>query len=233
MLTQSKEISALRTFRHSGKAGDLIYSLPTLKALGGGILYVPENTHESAGLFSNVRRLIEAQGIECREYPSNYGYQQLAPGIGIDYDLDKGRNEPLKGRTHCIDWYAKAFNVTVNKRHWLKVTPLVKGYRLISLTPRHRQNNTFDWKTVPIHNNTFFIGTYDEWKEWCKLYGYLPYWSTRDLMELAEVIAGASEVFCNQSAVLVLCQGLGIKYYCNFKHGKTNCKLYTQYENEL
>jgi hypothetical protein len=34
----------MNSFRHSGKLGDIIYSLPTVKALGGGIFYVDART---------------------------------------------------------------------------------------------------------------------------------------------------------------------------------------------
>ena len=30
----------VKTFKHSGDLGDIIYSLPTIRALGGGILYL-------------------------------------------------------------------------------------------------------------------------------------------------------------------------------------------------
>ena len=34
----------MNSFRHSGKLGDIIYSLPAVRALGGGIFYVDAST---------------------------------------------------------------------------------------------------------------------------------------------------------------------------------------------
>ena len=30
----------MKTFKHSGDMGDIIFSLPTIRALGGGVLYL-------------------------------------------------------------------------------------------------------------------------------------------------------------------------------------------------
>ena len=35
------------TFKHSGDLGDIIFSLPTIKALGGGILYLDPDAGQS------------------------------------------------------------------------------------------------------------------------------------------------------------------------------------------
>lgn len=196
---------------------------------------MPERGPETDNLFSNMRRLIDTQGIEAIEYPSGHGYMKQDKSIQLNYDLDRARLQPWKGRTPIILWYMAEFGIMLKNwtRPWLKVKPVTKGYRLISLTPRHRQGNTFDWRTVPIHDKTYFIGLPSEWRLFCMEVQFVPYWPTRDMLELAEVVAGADEVFCNQSAVLTLAQGLGVKYYCNFKAGKTNCKLYTPNEHEL
>ena len=37
----------MNTFKHSGDLGDIIYSLPTIRALGGGILYLDPAGGES------------------------------------------------------------------------------------------------------------------------------------------------------------------------------------------
>ena len=34
----------MNTFRHSGKLGDIVYSLPAVRALGGGLMYLDYRT---------------------------------------------------------------------------------------------------------------------------------------------------------------------------------------------
>src|SRR6186713_2528982 len=95
----------VKKFKHNGKQGDVIFSLPTIRELGGGILYIPENTpDECRGMYSNMKVLLELQPSihEVREYPSGLGYMEQAPGIAIDYDLDRARLQPAKGVVHIV-----------------------------------------------------------------------------------------------------------------------------------
>jgi len=47
----------MNSFYHGGATGDVIYSMPTIKALGGGIFYVslPD------GLYNTILPLLESQ----------------------------------------------------------------------------------------------------------------------------------------------------------------------------
>ena len=46
-------MSDIKTFKHSGNLGDIVYSLPTIIALGGGILYL-NNRVEGMRIEKNV-----------------------------------------------------------------------------------------------------------------------------------------------------------------------------------
>src|ERR1043165_8558277 len=109
----------MKTFRHGGKIGDTIFSLPTIRELGGGILYLPEKTPDGCNaLYSSLKELLLQQSYikEVREYPSGLPYMELAPGIPIDYDLDRARLQQLKGRIHLVKRYMDAFDV--NYLNW-------------------------------------------------------------------------------------------------------------------
>ena len=49
----------MKTFKHSGKCGDIIFSLPTIEMMGGGILYIPEHSPIGQNIYSNMKPLLE------------------------------------------------------------------------------------------------------------------------------------------------------------------------------
>lgn len=228
------------SFRHGGKLGDLCYSLPTIKALGGGILYIPETSHESSALYSNIKSLLDLQPYikEVREYPSMLPYLELARGIHIDYDLDKARLQPGKGVIHIVKRYMDAFGIKDPnwKRPWLVLddhpSPIPGNYNLINYTGRHVINDrvphgTFDWKKLvtQCEQPLYFVGSIEEHSEFCKTVGDIPHFPTTDVLSLARVIQHCNSIFFNQSLCTALAQAMGKNYYLYPKPGKRNCIL--------
>jgi hypothetical protein len=247
-----------KTFRHGGKIGDVIFSLPAIRELGGGILYLPERTPDACkNLYSSLKDLLLLQPYikEVREYPSGLPYMELAPDIHIDYDLDRARLQPLKGVVHIVKRYMDAFEINYPgwKEPWLNVETIPfrwsfwqsvkKGpYVLINYTGRHIKNDQMNltsllnWKNVirSIDLPVYFVGLKSEWESFCDLIGQeMPHLRTTNMLELALLIKGAHSVYCNQSATLALAQSLGKNYYLEPKPMKRNCLLYTQNENIL
>jgi len=246
----------MKTFRHSGKIGDIIYSLPTIRELGGGIVYVPENTGECTGLYTNVKDLLLQQPYikEVREYPSGLPYGVLAPDINIDYDLDLARNQPLKGVVHIVKRYMDAFGVDYPgwKEPWLHVEirnsfqnrwwNIEDKYVLINYTGRHITNDQLkitsrvDWKKIieSIRAPKYFIGTKKEWEHFCDITGIFMVWlESDDMLDVALLVKYAYCIYCNQSSILSIAQGLGNTYYLEPKPMKRNCLLFTPNENIL
>lgn len=236
-----------KTFRHGGKMGDVIFSLPTIKALGGGILYLPEKTPDACNnLHSSLKDLLLQQDYikDVREYPSGYPYLKLAPGIKIDYDLDKARNQPKKGLIHIVKRYMDEFGI-VNpnwKEPWLQIDAVrSRDYSVINYTGRHIKNDQtgavskVDWERVvdSIKEPIVFVGLEHEYEWFCENVAIIPHLKTENILQVAEVIAGAKAVYCNQSMCLALAQAIGKTYYLDVKPGKSNCLLYTEKENLL
>jgi hypothetical protein len=83
----------LTTFRHSGKLGDIVYSLPTVRALGGGVFcvdHVAEYLRKSPLGLEAARLMIEL--LETQDYIQ---HAQLYAGGPVDYDLDRFRNKAI------------------------------------------------------------------------------------------------------------------------------------------
>lgn len=235
-----------KTFKHMGKCGDILFSLPAIRELGGGILYIPEDTpDECTGMYSTMKDLLLLQPYihEVREYPSGLAYKQQAPGIHIDYDLDLARNQPAKGRIHIVKRYMDAFGVNYPnwKEPWLKVDnepAKIKGpYTLISYTGRHIKNergeqSKVDWKRVlrSIPGPVCFVGLPDEYYSFRKAYGETMWTPTQSMLEVARLVRDCDALYCNQSSVLAIAQGLSKTYHLDVKPGKTNCLMYTKNE---
>lgn len=233
------------TARHSGKCGDIIYSLPAAKALGVEVMYIPETTDQCSGLYSNMKALLLQQPWlkEVREYPwlgGVYGNYHKDPKIRIDIDLDRHQEHPLRGKQNMVLRYADVFGLKLldHKQPWLTVEgprEIQHDYNLINLTPRFRDNSRVNWKRVYAHipKPVYFIGTVEEHCEFVDKIGKIKHIGTTDLLSFALLIKYCTALYCNQSAALTIAQALGKTYHCEFKPHKTNCKFYTPNEFEL
>jgi hypothetical protein len=239
-----------KTFRHGGKIGDAIFSLPTIRELGGGILYLPERTPDAcSNLYSGLKDLLLQQPFikEVREYPSGLPYMQLAPDIHIDYDLDRARLQPMKGVVHIVKRYMDAFGINYPnwKELWLKVEGdsalKGEGYVAVSYTGRHIKNEQLqitskvNWCQIieSLSVQPYFIGLYSEWVEFSKTRPGTIHLFTKDILDVARIVRDAQAVYCNQSSTLALAQSLGKTYYLDVKPMKQNCLLHTSNENIL
>jgi hypothetical protein len=244
-----------KTFRHGGKVGDCIFALPAIRELGGGILYLPEQTPDGcSALYSSLKDLLLQQSYikEVREYPSGLPYMELAPEIHIDYDLDRARLQPLKGVIHIVKRYMDAFGVNYPnwKEPWLTVGQkpfertwwnIPDEYVLINYTGRHIVNEQLkitsrvNWTEVikSIKKPVYFVGHENEYHNFVNRFTGLPFLKTDNLLQLALLIKGAHSIYCNQSSVLALAQSMAKQYYLDVKPHKTNCLLYTNNEHLL
>lgn len=255
ILLKEKHGNMYKTAKHSGKIGDIIYSLPTIKALNIEVLYIPKNTTESNGLYDNIKDLLLMQPYikEVRPYTSNLPYCVLDEKKPVDYDLDRARLQPMKGVIHIVKRYMDAFGVNYPnwKEPWLVLDQLPsqrpwwsapEDYTLINHTGRHITNDQLkitsriDWHKIvcSIPGPKYFVGTTKEHSDFCKRYDVsLHYIETVSILHLAVLIQKAKAIYCNQSSVLSICQGLGKTYYLEPKPMKQNCLLRTPNENIL
>ena len=231
----------MKTFKHMGKTGDVIFSLPTMKHFGGGILYLPEATAECSSLYSNMRPLLLQQPFieDVKEYPSMLPYGEQVEGIHIDIDLDRHREHALRGKVNMVKRYYEVFKIDADwQSPWLTVEgkrPMNHDYHLINLTPRFRDNSTIDWSRVyrSIQKPVYFIGTPQEHESFVEKYGDIEYLETENLLTFALAIKHSSSLHCNQSAALSLAQALGVIYFLEKKPRKSNCLFYTPNEHIL
>src|SRR5947208_2662564 len=95
-----------KTFKHSGDLGDIIFSLPTVRALGGGVLYLDPTGGELEPLVKEPLKLrthtkLTAAAIDSlrpllllQEYIADVRFWH---GERVDYNLDEFRRSTAKG----------------------------------------------------------------------------------------------------------------------------------------
>lgn len=222
----------------SGGAGDIVFQIKVMKRLGIDTLYVLDaHYNEHITIASTVGKLLHSQGISSFPILNK-------KVIKFKYDLDKFRDVMQHG--HMIKRMLSQFNLSFDnwKTPWLENIPAKQSHDvLINLTPRYRTNSTVNWTAIIDRfidtETTFgFIGLDSEYATFYDQYigdkkYYFPHYKTQNLYEMAQYIQGCDALYCNQSAALAIAQGLGKKYFLEYKPGKFNCLMQTPNENIL
>src|SRR5262245_4479727 len=132
------EGSRMRSFKHSGDMGDIIYALPTIRIVGGGNLFLSKadfTRHQpNAAYLANIGPL-----LECQSYIKSV---QLYDGRAVAFDLDLFRF--IKNDcTNIAVRHLRAFGLPESEidRQWLFVEPKPVAPVLINVTGRYRNRN--------------------------------------------------------------------------------------------
>lgn len=197
------------TFVHGGDIGDLIYAMPTMKALGGGVLaLVPYKVREPF-TESKAQRIIPL--LKQQSYLPEVEYMSSSPQA--TYNFNPFRAKYKNGRT-LASLQSEMFGLngeTVIKP-WLTVDrPVSAGdYKVIFHRSSRYHNPKFPWKRVweRYQKQALFVGMDSEWSSFCKEVGRVEYHRTGDFLELARLIAGARLFVGNQSAPYSIAEGL-------------------------
>lgn len=204
-----------KTFKHSGDLGDIIFSLPAIRALGGGILYLdPEGGRREPlvswgnGLFETTKitpKSIESARplLEAQEYIKEIRYWD---GEYVDYNLDTFRMHVKYN--NLADSHLAAFGLPFSERDsvWIKYPeskgdlPQVKN--LIARSCRYHGNYCF-WETLDreVIANALFIGFKEEYDSFLYTFPHmrdLLRIEVNDLVMMAQIIDNCDLFICNQ-----------------------------------
>lgn len=215
--------------------GDIIYSIPAIRAYGGGAIY----TGISLDHYNCLKPLIEIQeGIT--------GFYHESGGIPKGFiNLEESRYIRTDGM-HLCESFAKALGVIIDyKNGWLTmpdVTIYKKDYAVINITPRYR-DKIFSYKSElsflkkRIIGKILFIGLFEEYKSFVDKYGEERIWWYKidDYLQAAYMIRGAKYYTGTQSSLLAIAEGLGRTY--RYEQSPfpffDNCKIGTTRETIL
>lgn len=225
--------TAIKTFYHSGDLGDIIYSLPTVKALGGGVFYLGPDAHPAMGpreAMTPARADLLIRLLKSQPYITAAEYRASSKPIDVNLndfrdelvarqlDLQKGFN---LARVPLKHW---GLPLDLDKRPWLTVPACRVAPVVVSRSPRYHSNE-FNWTRIlrTYVGTVTFVGTRQEHAVFCKEVGYVPYTITEDLYDAARVIAGADLFIGNQSCPFAIAIGLGKRVILEDCPNVSNC----------
>jgi hypothetical protein len=225
----------MKSYKHSGTFGDLIYSLSVVKKMGGGNFAVAIGNIENCvaeygyrpdevdpmhkGRFTDNDYKLLVPLLERQSYINNT--QRWEPGWQEpDVDLDRFRGVLFRGfEGNYVQAYHMTFGLSfapeVLNETWLEADPVRVAPIVINRTARYRcPDGTGTWQTMlaeaDIVRNGVFVGNKDEHEDFVKSTGFnVEYYPVQDFKELADVIAGADLFMGNQSAAYAVAMGLG------------------------
>jgi hypothetical protein len=208
-------------FVHSGDLGDIIYSLPAIRACGGGKLYLSPGPG-CRELMTQARADVIAPLLRAQDYITGVEFSAEPK----DHALNRFR-ALLKPGMPLADAHLLAVNKPLSERDrpWLTVSPLRPPYPVLFVrSPRYR-NPLFDWQRVydAYYGQAAFVGLYSEWQMFETEFGPIPYLYTADLMDLARYIAGSELIVCNQSCPASIAHGLHARMLLEVDTTKEDC----------
>jgi hypothetical protein len=226
----------MKRFKHSGAFGDLLYSLPIVRHFGGGEFYLHLNQMDWIGQhyygsqpdpfhqgrmtdqdFDYMKRFMEAQSYITR-------FDKMSRSTEITHNLDRFRPPFVGHPDNYINIYAQVFGLTPDQTTQARVTPWLtvptptpvagrpwvinRSSRWIPTTPGPQWAQ---WKTEGREGTSVFVGLESEYVVFKQQTGWdIPWYPTKDQLDLAEIIAGAEVFIGNQSQALALAIGLGV-----------------------
>lgn len=202
-------------YLHLGDLGDVIAALPTIKALGRGKLVIcPPSGAKNQGReslrgtrFNAISPLLEAQ-----PYLSGVEWSDEVPA-NVTHDFSKFRQGYIPGES-LADWQARHMRVKIDTSEpWLTARRSGQsiGRTIIARSVRYH-NDGFPWFAVlGKFRDIMFVGLKEEYEAFQRQHGAnVEFRPTKDLLELAELINGASQFVGNQSCPFWIAAGLGV-----------------------
>jgi len=227
----------MKTYKHSGTLGDLVYSLSVVKKMGPGKFLVALN---------NIEHCVSQYGYRPDEVdPAHRGrftlqdFAWLEPflkrqsyiqevdtwsqgNVAPDVDLDRFRGTLFRGfEGNYVQAYHIAFGlpflIADYDATWLEADPVVTRPIVVSRTFRYRSPSPASdtqhqqmAQDADLANNGIFVGTQAEHEDYVRVTKVdIPYHPVNDFLELANIVAGAELVVANQNFVYSLAMGLG------------------------
>jgi len=228
----------MKTYKHSGTLGDLIYSLPVMAKMGGGEYQVAIGNLDTCVAKYSFGRPEWAQVDPAHQGRfSERDYEWLAPLLERQsyisrvskwypgdaeptVDLDHFRGTLFRGfEGNYNEAYHRAFGIPFTpadyEATWLEADPKRVASIAVVRSFRYRcPNGDAVWRAMAEEGNLaetgVFLGTPDEHADFVRVTGVnIPYYKVNDFKELADVIAGADFFMGNQTFAFSIAMGLG------------------------
>lgn len=220
----------MKTFKHSGDLGDIIYSLPTMKDLGGGILYLDisggvddEFCKKQLNVWDGVTKF-NKKGFDFL-YPLLKHQKYITDvkvysGEKIDYNLNRMRyqfsNPQARSKHRClVDVHREAFGLDsydVNNP-WLECGEPIKLKKnlIISRSPRYQGSYVH---LAHFRKDFQKFGTFIGLKKEHELFEWtfgikIDFYESNSALDIAKIIEGSRQLISNSTFNLAI--GVGLK----------------------
>lgn len=209
------------TFVHSGDVGDIIYSLPAIRATGGGKLILYPQTFTSRRMTPKIAD--ELKGLlEKQWYIRSVSYDEGVPKNAID--LSKWRRVGGPGK-NIAEWSLTALGMDPLQCQdpWIEVEP--KRVSKIIVHRSQRYHGGMDWREIEDWKSAMYLGFPDEHAEFVGKYGEMPLITPKDFLETAQIISGSELFIGNQSSPLSIAIAMGHKCIVETCPQCDNCRF--------
>lgn len=204
---------SMGTLTASGDLGDFVVSLSMAKQLGMRHVNIV-NHHSLRSIFTERAHLV-AQLTEAQPYIEKVTVAGRKEDPQVDVTgmrrfhqrdrtlLEMQRKEVMMQTEQWMPY---------NSDPWLTASPhsYSPGRIIIARSERYR-NERFPWKAIRDHFNDrlLFVGLPNEHKDFEKRFGWVEFYRSKDLYEVAQLIQGSDMFIGNQSSPNAVAQGLG------------------------
>jgi hypothetical protein len=191
-----------QTAIHSGKLGDIIYSLPTVRQLGIDTFFIRTGVYLGIKESEQMAELLRLQPYIERA--------EIYRGETVAFDLDRFRNFAIPIPTlHLAEchWRGMRGEGELNLAPWLSIIPVEPPAPVVvNRCPRAQALRNWEWlRALP----AVFIGLPEEHRAFERACGFsIPYHPTETVLDFAAAIAGASLYIGNQSLGMAIAEAL-------------------------
>ena len=196
------------TLFHTGDHGDLVASLLSARALGCCrylIGWKPQGARETmrGSRFASIKPLLEVQ-----PYIESVAWTEGLPAYNWkDFSMFRNRYRP---HINLGLQQAEAIGTQISLDPWLTIPNPTKHNRPVVARTHRYHNSLFPWrKLLSVFTSPIFVGLHNEHKTFTDSYSDAEYVETKDMLALAQIIAGASIVLSNQTAAWWIAAGIG------------------------
>lgn len=196
-------------FKHNGDLGDIIYALPTIRALGGGKLALFNDPGVTSFQMSPQRVALISDLLIAQRYITDVEYSRIGGSVT---DLTVFRRHIGKGM-NLVDTHLYAMGLPSMMIHvpWIEVEPKRVVDVVVWRTPRWHSFE-FPWKLFFERFGKLrvgFIGYPEEHREFVRLTGLdVTHIKTENLLDAARIIAGSIVCMGNQTCLAAIAHAL-------------------------
>jgi ADP-heptose:LPS heptosyltransferase len=209
-------------FKHSGNAGDIIYSIPAIKAiakeanihlhlnLGRKGIY-GKNPHPLGDKMLNEKMVEMLKPLLLKQ--PKFSIVDIYTNQQLDADLDKFREYPLiLNRGNIARWYFLTFAINYPlHKPWVFAEPdtSLRDSIVVARSQRYHAPG-IDYSFLQQYPRVHFIGVQEEFEEMKQMVPNIEHLPVKDFLQMASYIAGCKLFIGNQSFPFSIAEGLKV-----------------------